>query len=753
MTSDDLVTGFWHSFFGDGNLLTVSQIESGELPTAIQVYLDGRREDLEVRPWLPMILPRTRMSPQGRSFTWYAIAKDTARLRVLGEELQATLGPTYSDFEPRGVDLDLNDPVEHAISEWMGPHAFRFQTRPGLTLKAVEALSAEYRMWRLRPRRNWVQRRPAGRILRDFEFALLARDEVNAGMCLRELEDNSGLDAHNYQFLRIRMHAELCHESEILHMVGLGSVLQMRRPWAVSQSVMRALYLAHLHDEYERTGDLSSALLCFQQELKQPYADLFATGATPDDPLAARLCAVNAATDSPPDRGRIQSIVSRGWDGATLAFLNAVSMVAGEATVTAASTPVEALAPDLHELIRIGRYEEAITALADHPVGRRRTTLLLQCAYELDTRIAATTAIAAFDSLPEDLRTSLEQERLIRTYLAALRPRTTALPIDWCDWLDGLDLDPSAGSLDRLDEALPAWSSEEQLGSPAKAQAIADRLLRSRLAPAAERVADSIPRLLRFASGGQVDDTTLRPVVDASFDVLALGSDLQDPQLKALSATLERLLSLGISAAAYGQRVDTLRGVWQMVDSPARAEWAIGVMAALLYNACPVPEARLRLLTEFLVSLQLWRDNLTSDQDLMAKFLVSQMGEDPNTWWPDPAGAPTDETSWFSPLENKTVGIHTLLEGAARAARDLLESNSPGVRVILNHDKVSTTALDHLAAESDVLVVSWGSTKHAVTDRLRAQRPKGKPLLWAAGTGASSIIRSLRECAETGCLS
>jgi hypothetical protein len=49
-----------------------------------------------------------------------------------------------------------------------------------------------------------------------------------------------------------------------------------------------------------------------------------------------------------------------------------------------------------------------------------------------------------------------------------------------------------------------------------------------------------------------------------------------------------------------------------------------------------------------------------------------------------------------------------------------------------------------MVARADLVVIAWASAKHAATEFIKARRG-GRPLIYAAGKGASSILRAVEE--------
>ena len=101
------------------------------------------------------------------------------------------------------------------------------------------------------------------------------------------------------------------------------------------------------------------------------------------------------------------------------------------------------------------------------------------------------------------------------------------------------------------------------------------------------------------------------------------------------------------------------------------------------------------------------------------------------------------ESPWDK-YTDKTIGIYTLSENAARHAKEYLEEQISNVKIILNHDKAATDALRNLAYTSDFIVLVTQSAKHAATGEIqKILRQKDRQPLFPIGKGSSSIISSL----------
>src|SRR5207249_4538353 len=129
---------------------------------------------------------------------WYVLCSSPRTARLARDEVQAFLGPSYSNFEGRATQLDASDSVEAAVLAKHGANAFRLEVPDRNILDAArERLRLLIRLQKERPPRHAQRTRAAGRVLRDFEYALLANQEAAAADCIEELRAAGQLSAAN----------------------------------------------------------------------------------------------------------------------------------------------------------------------------------------------------------------------------------------------------------------------------------------------------------------------------------------------------------------------------------------------------------------------------------------------------------------------------------------------------------------------------------------------------------------------------
>lgn len=242
---------FETEFFGPGNRLRWDAIQAGSLSPDVQQRLGPFLEDFTRNPEV-VALPRVR--DDGR-VQWYILCRSSRAARFARDEIRGFLGPTYSDYQGRPTVLDPQDTVEAAVLARYGNNAFRIEVpRRELFDTARERLSLLISLRNERPTRYARRIRAAGRVLREFEYALLAGTGPAAADCIEELRSSGHLSAANLLFLEVRRLAAGGHWDAILALPELEALLAMVRPRRVTEVLVRAVYAARLRVRRRQPG-------------------------------------------------------------------------------------------------------------------------------------------------------------------------------------------------------------------------------------------------------------------------------------------------------------------------------------------------------------------------------------------------------------------------------------------------------------------------------------------------------------------
>ena len=389
---------FEEQFFGPGNRLRWQAIRDGTLAPDVRDRLSPFLHQLGTNPDV-LVLPR--VLENGR-VQWYILCSSARFARIARDEFRAFLGPSYSDFEGQPSLMDDHDAVEAAVLARCGENAFRLEiSNPTLFETARNRLLLLIRLRNERPRRHASLVRPSGRILRDFEYALLGRDGNAASECIRELDASGRLTTANLLFLRIRRFAALDNWSEILALPELNSILLLPRPRRVTEDLVRAVYAGELR-QFEEGSRAEEAVATFRSGVLPRYAELYASRAG----LAGFEVDVSftlAAIVSEARSSEIDAIIAaypEGIPGAS--YLRAIAALK---PVARASTGLASPLQQAQAALAAVDIDEAFELAAALPSSFARSAILLRGAREMGTLAAAAVALDSLNSLaPDDQR-------------------------------------------------------------------------------------------------------------------------------------------------------------------------------------------------------------------------------------------------------------------------------------------------------------------------------------------------------------
>ena len=243
---------FLRTFFGPGNLLRWAAYEDETMPAkareAMREWVEGFLSRYPPRV-LPRVFPPDGALPGAAGRTaWYAFADDAREARDMREHLTAFVGPTYTDFTGRAADLNPADPIEAVCQSAKWTAVYRLTLPPWAGKDERETVKRSLRRLRnvlaAAPTRSAAGPRALGRMLREFESALLTSDPTAADARLEELRVSGRVGARNLAFLRLRRRHACGRPAEVLADSDLDDVLAVRRPRAVTAALADTLHHA-----------------------------------------------------------------------------------------------------------------------------------------------------------------------------------------------------------------------------------------------------------------------------------------------------------------------------------------------------------------------------------------------------------------------------------------------------------------------------------------------------------------------------
>ena len=735
---------FEEQFFGPGNRLSWDTIAGGRLPPDTQRRLGPFLEDF--RRNLPYsVLPR--VLPDGR-VRWYVLCSSPRAARIARDELRAFLGQSYSDFEGRPPILDRSDPIDTAVIAQYGSNVFKIEIpNRDLIELARERLRLLIQLRQERPSRTSSVPRAVGRILRDFEYALLARDLATAGELINELRSAGHLDAINLLYLEVRRLGAGEAWSQMLALAGLDSLLRTRRPRRVTEAIISAVYHVHLVN-YVAAAEAEAAVTQFRAEVAPRFSSLYGTqdGLNGFEVAASFLVAAIAAE---PQRVLLAEslLATRPLGPVEQRFFDAIAfLLRAPRAQSAADLDRAAVA------FSIGEIDSAFQLAREQPSSPRRAALLLRCAREIETLEATRIALQALGELSDAERTALSRSVVLRVTIEELQrvelptDRSQSLPRDWVEWLQKLEMEhPWNAAVSVAERGAREWSRDELCADASRIQLCSDLLLSEHQSWAEIALRNSAPYLIESL----LDDepkTVLAPVYESLFLILALDSDPSVAQVRQLARLAGARLAIGLSTAEYSAMLRQLAEVFFSIGTPSVIETALDSFENTIINACPDPAERLIFASRVGELIQTWFSRVDEADLLLFNSLASDIqapavATPQNRVGEDSSVAPNLGWGWLS---GKRIAIYSLQEAAARRAAAIIQ-NLASVAVETFSDHVGgSPALRQASARSDVFILVTAAAKHSATGYIEANRPKSAPILYAHGKGCSSIFNALR---------
>jgi hypothetical protein len=728
---------------------------------------------------LPSVLPCWR--PDG-ALDWYGLAIDERQLRALGESLTAFVGPSYTTFRGRIAELDASDPIDASVAEFTSGRAYRFRGEDAKGIWA--ALERMRRGWERMGPRERAAPTPVGRVLRDFHMAIRAGLEAEAESTLLLLRDEYHLDGLNALYLRLELLASFGQWERLLGLPELSDLLQLRRPTAVTQAILRAVYHRFLI-RFEDPLDPQGAVEAFSREVAPQFLPLLASKAGMRSAEVAKLFMLRAVALSPPElplRDELLSLAELNENDRD--YLKQIAKLAEDTAAPTARGNVLACAVEAAER---SDFDRAFLLAKEAPHSVSKARLLCECAFELGTLEAKGEAIAAVRALGEsDRETFLGRrvnQRLLESLKApedetALEPRDIEpVPLDWCSWLEHLDRhEGRKGSREIARRGASEWSIAEFLAIDGVVSRFTEQLQGTRTQEAERVLRDSLPHLLGFFQRDlNWPNPELRDVYRSLLDILIFSTAGGLSDLTVLNDLLEALLSLGTGdATSYRGLVEYVSQLWSTYASPVTLDWALDALELFAAYPRPAPESLADLFQSVVGRCQgFWRRIEPDQQELLRppnftplkgrfsaeivsqnrvkfhglrifgrEFGQSAIVETASATVVETAQTPDDP---FADLAGRSLAVYTLNESAARQVKQVLEARVPTARVALCHDTEGSSRLRQLARQSDLFVMAVSSATHAATGFITANRPPHLPLLRPPGKGSASVLRVLRD--------
>ena len=644
-----------------------------------------------VDPRVPgAILP----APVGEGCRVYAVAADQMEWRRLRPLLSAFAGPTLTSFTgviqpPKGTD-----PID-AFARTLPSQVVAVAEARDTSVDAMRALRRMIAAIGHAPESAADAPRSTSWLLSDFEDALNVRDRGLAERLIARFRDECRLDVLNLRFLDVQMLATLGSWAELRALPWFEDLCLARKPATIAAHLAETLFRSDLADSF---GSADVA------ECNRAWAAIrhIAAPLVLSPPPAAlgtggwRLYAFAALAAEQPEPYLLNALKDQpglGWIATKLAPAPSTE----PAPAPSAPEPEDDLAQIQHALERLAELAPA-----------ERTRLI---------------AIEPFRSL---LRGGAE-----------LTP--SRVPLCWRDWLSRIADPDYTQAFEIARRGKDEWPVEvDPVAAVALADALADALdddvSRARLAQALPLIVAWLQRDQEFPRA------SLRPLYQTLLTLFALGEARDRGIMESTVVIGEALFGIGVTASDYQALIQSLSSLITEGMGMGSVNLLLELIEATLRHPCPNPSAREEFWLTALALLEPLRSRLNQVQRASLLALGEMLG------WGGPLFPETTAPKGTdSRINGHRIGIYTLTESAARQAVSVLAQIAPNAIVHTSSEHVGSPQLKAVAESTDLLVITSLSATHAATDFLRAHRPAGKPIRWAAGRGFTSIVRAIEE--------
>lgn len=743
------VDQFLQVFFAPPNQLLWQEIKSSGTHSRLLRWVDRLRE----QPRRATVLPFVYKDENERLWHLnYAIAFSETQFRQLGSDLEAFIGPTFSDFQLHRAHLKPERAVQRAVLEFSLGFAYRFfsPSDPAGDRDFRDALEfMDLVTSKERPRRSDRQR-STGRMLRDFHTALETGQRAVAEAQIQELQRRKTLDALNLKFLQIQLLSRLGNASEVLALSGLPDVLRARRPLPVTQALVEAVYASYIQP-LENEGNATRAVEVFRDVVLPTFGTLYATQGGLAAPEVAKSAMLLALASEPPRQDLMDRILRQGLvDPADHQWLQKISTLwkTVPEPLEAPSDPLQAA----DRALAAEDYDGAFSFLRGCPLSADSVQKLIAVAVELQTLESYEVARSAFSQLDANEKRILQSTRARRIILQEVLQAGTSvtqvsepLPQNWLQWALLLKREPERKGWYKVGEkGSTEWTVSETLEQPEELAALTRVLLELQTNSEVHMVVPHLVFSLR--SRERRASPELTSLFSALMMILAINKDCSVVDLRLWAELADNVLQAGPSASDYRDLVEQAILLWQTYGAPGTIDWVLDVLDSFVVHPCRDAKARSDFISALAGGLSAFPQRLSVGQIRLLRQLCSECGEEiaSNLTVNRPEES-AEITTIYSQLRNKTLAVYNLTEHASRRFKSVVESWFAGARVVLSHDKVGNPALQKMAENADIFLIVPSSAKHAATTFIEDHRPKSKPTLFALGRGTTGMLNALLE--------
>ena len=673
-------------------------------PADRQRFLEKLKVAAKDEAHIPIFLPRRWENDT----LWYIIPRSPQQERILRDQLRAFLAFPLSKYDGTRGNFVKGDPIDDLVVSLSGSTAIKILAPSNSHTRNVFNFSIErlINLLMIQPYRALDLTRPFSRSLRDFEWSLQIGDSDLSKKLLTELTSHGRISQENTWYLELRRQEAMGDWSEILGHPRIADLLNLRRPLNVTFLLLRALDVVVLSNaeksDTEIKTHLSSGPLGGFASIR-----LLDDGSLPED-IAKIYRRLISIFESPDQNLSFQSKVTENTDDGP--------------RISTRSHPID-------ELIREGKFAQAITELEREPASARRLLLLLRVAHEAPTPELVNRASSEITNASIEVLKELQgrKEFINLALWVQEQVSNTQVPKTLLDWLKMFHQEVPEEKLAKLfEDHCQSWVVSK-IGA-SDALNIAELIEELSISEKNTVLRNQLPKI-----HGMIREMNIAEkinILESCVTVLVLEDPPSSTELGALQFIVDDVLEL-----ANGDKrqtiLDELLSLWSRIASARRVDWALDLISIAKSTCGPNNGATGQFVSAMAGIISALPPKSIDYQVLYGANQILQGMYEISAIRPAFQDPPMIDDQVVDPLEKlagQTVAIYCLEESRSRKIKDALERIAPSCTVTLNSDHVCSDKIKSLAVNADHFIVLTSAAKHSATQCINEHRSKTKQL-------------------------
>jgi hypothetical protein len=747
---------FLKNFFGDGNAIQWSRYAASSPTDAIRISLE---------PWIirfqkqqsPYCLPRVEVTSQ--QTLWYVLCTDARQVRSVRETLQSFIGPTYANFNGELATLSLSDPIEQLCQQVFGQLVFRLPVLDNKDRAKVNLLLGTMMDFRDRfSSRSIAAVKPIGRLLRDLEMAIIARNEESANQIYTEIRSRGRLSATNLTFMQVRILAEFDRCAEILLLPNLSDLLIVRRPKRVSEQLASAVY-RHLFLKFEDPNNPTAAISAFRNDgIRFQHLVRSTEGFTSRDAL--KFAVLAAVGNASPKYDAAKQLVENSIPEQDRPWCQNLLLQITGSKPSDSDLEVSGLYKLADIRYEEGNFDEAFRLYLDLSPNYPNVCRILETAVEIDDILSAKKAIEYLESSETEIQNKILNRRVCAKQIEILfgilgrTNESQSKDIDsltkWFQCVDESNYS-SSDLKNVLEYSLRNWINSPDFNSVTTS----NLLLKQRNGVPADVIRNAVPLFIKVFLVEMEPGREHKLIYRALTDLLIYDDSIGSDDLAAVEKLIETMLTIAPSQEVgnndFVYAVSVTKHLWETIAAPRNFDWALSVIDLLINTGtqqhCDITQLFLTISSY----ARRWNRRMTDGQISMLQLLAQDLDLSNSL---DGISANSSEENTIEPtsvrenLRGKSIAVYSMTERIARRFGQLAEKNFDGIKIHYFHDKSLTDRMKNLANSADIFIVNTWDAKHAATNGIKDNRPSSKVTLEPMSKSPMSLLKCLNDYAN-----